>query len=222
LKPGTGQIRLLIVDDDKISRKLMAFLLTKAGFIFKEAENGREAIELFENWEPHAILMDMQMPVLDGYKATQHIKKTEKGKSVPVIAVTASAFDEDRAQILACGADAYLHKPFRADELFSILKNLLNLDYVYEAIQGIETKNTGMSSQGPVDFSGIPKNHVPGLVEAIERGDMKQIKKSILKIRQTSPVAGNTLLKLAERYDYEKLLEILKNTGGGRNDEHHG
>ena len=219
LKPGTGQIRVLIVDDDQINRKLMAFLLAKVGFVFKEAENGREAMELFESWEPHAILMDMQMPVLDGYEATQQIKKTEKGQGVPIIAVTASAFDDDRAQIMACGADNYLHKPFRADELFSILKNLLDLDYIYDAVQGVEKNDTKINPPHPVDFSGILKNYVPGLVEAIEIGDIKQIKKLILEIGQTDPEAGDTLLKLAERYDYEKLLDILNSAGGSRNDE---
>ncbi|MCZ0901709.1 response regulator, partial [Microcoleus sp. HI-ES] len=95
--------RILIVEDVAENRQLLLKLLVPLGFEVREATNGQEAIALHSTWKPHLILMDMLMPVMDGYEATREIKKTLEGKETIIIALTASAFDEQRQIILSAG-----------------------------------------------------------------------------------------------------------------------
>lgn len=113
--------KVLVVDDRQESRLLLRQLLTAQGFIVQEAENGAMAIALWESWQPQIILMDMQMPVLDGRSATRKIKATPQGHHTIIIALTASAFEEERAEILAAGCDDFLSKPFRQEKLIALL-----------------------------------------------------------------------------------------------------
>jgi CheY-like chemotaxis protein len=83
--------------------------------------NGEEAIALFEQWQPHFIWMDMRMPVMDGYEATRKIRALPCGEAVKIVALTASAFKEQRKSILQAGCDDVVLKPFQAHELFDAM-----------------------------------------------------------------------------------------------------
>ncbi|MDB9377458.1 hybrid sensor histidine kinase/response regulator, partial [Nodularia sphaerocarpa] len=100
LVPGQPTYKLLTVDDKAINRQLLIKLLQPLGFEIKEASNGKEAITIWEEWEPHLIFMDMRMPIMDGYEATKHIKSTTKGNATAVIALTASVLEEEKAIVL--------------------------------------------------------------------------------------------------------------------------
>jgi PAS domain S-box-containing protein len=131
--------RILVVEDQVNNRKLVVRLLSKLGFEVQEAINGEEAVQRWQQWSPHLILMDMRMPEMDGYAATRMIRErerqqTEEGtKKFPtvIIALTASAFIADRSNILAAGCDDYIPKPFKAEELLKAIAKHLNLTYVY-------------------------------------------------------------------------------------------
>ena len=131
LKPGQKLYRILVADDRADNRELLKIMLTSVGFEVEEAQNGNETIAKFKVWSPDLILMDMRMPVMDGYEATRKIKAMENGK-IQIIAVTASAFQEDRQKVLTCGADAYLRKPFKEHEVFECIGSCLGVKYVYE------------------------------------------------------------------------------------------
>ena len=131
LVPGAGPYRILVVDDIQINRVLLLKLLKPIGFDVKEASDGIEALKIFEYWAPHAVLMDMRMPNMDGYEATRRLKSTEAGRATFVIAITANAFEDSRRQAMASGMDAYLSKPFRPEELFDLLEKTLGLRYVF-------------------------------------------------------------------------------------------
>ncbi|MBN2040379.1 MAG: PAS domain S-box protein, partial [Spirochaetes bacterium] len=132
LKPGLKQYRILIADDNADNREFLRIMLTSAGFDVEEARDGNDAIAKLKIWRPELILMDMQMPVLDGYEATRMIKAMENGK-IHIIAVTASAFQEDRQKAIDAGADAYLRKPFKERELFDRIKEVCaGVQYVYQ------------------------------------------------------------------------------------------
>ncbi len=94
LAPDQPKYRLLVVDDVKVSRLLLVKMIRGLRFEVREAENGREAIALWSTWEPHLIFMDIQMPVMDGYKATKRIKAHLEGEKTAIVALTASAFEE--------------------------------------------------------------------------------------------------------------------------------
>ncbi|AFZ20444.1 response regulator [Allocoleopsis franciscana] len=132
LAPNQPTYRLLAVDDRWESRKLLVHLLSPLGFQVREAENGQEAVALWESWQPHLILMDMQMPVMDGYEATQQIKAHLKGQATTIIALTASAFEADRTMILSAGCDDFLRKPFREEVLLEKIATYLGVRYLYE------------------------------------------------------------------------------------------
>ena len=123
--------RILVAEDQITNRKLAVRLLSKLGFEVQEAVNGQEAVALWQQWSPHLILMDMRMPLMNGYEATRQIRRFE-GSSSPsdcvaakassptaIIALTASAFEEERSQIFASGCDGYVPKPFKAEQLLA-------------------------------------------------------------------------------------------------------
>src|SRR4029077_2638673 len=95
LQPGQAKCRVLIADDIEDNRQLLAQLLTPVGFEIRLATNGKEAIEMFEQWRPHLILMDFRMPVMDGHEAIRRIRAMPAGKDPKIIAVTASAMEKN-------------------------------------------------------------------------------------------------------------------------------
>ncbi len=124
--------RILVVDDAFESRLLLKTILKSLGFQVQEAENGQEAIAVYHSWKPHLILMDMQMPVMDGYEATRHIKSTAQGQKTTIVALTASAFEEERKMILDSGCDDFIRKPFQEELLLETIGKYLNIDYIFE------------------------------------------------------------------------------------------
>ena len=132
LAPDQPEYRILAVDDRLESRILLVKLLTSLGFAVREAANGQEAIAQWESWSPHLIWMDMRMPVMDGYEATKQIKSTIKGQATVVIALTASAFEEERTVVLSAGCDDFMRKPFREEVLFDKMAEHLGVHYIYE------------------------------------------------------------------------------------------
>ena len=100
----------------------------------QEAADGQQAVAVWEAWQPHIIFMDMRMPVVSGEEATRQIKARMAARPDAVrtliVALTASAFDEDRDHFLACGCDEFARKPFQAEELFAILERRAGLRFV--------------------------------------------------------------------------------------------
>ena len=123
--------RILVAEDVLQNRRLLVRLLSAVGFEVQAAENGQSAIELWQNWNPHLVLMDMRMPILDGYAATRQIKATPEGSKTTIIAVTANALDEERNAIFAAGCDDLLRKPFKENTLLTKLAKHLEIQYRY-------------------------------------------------------------------------------------------
>jgi PAS domain S-box-containing protein len=130
LRQGTlGSHRILLVEDNPVNRTLAQRLLQKRGFTVTSAVNGKQAVLAFADSEFDLILMDIQMPEMDGFEATEEIRRREKstGSRIPIIALSAHAMKEDRERCLSAGMDAYVTKPIRQDELFAAINNLLPL-----------------------------------------------------------------------------------------------
>lgn len=109
--------RVLVVDDNPVNRKVAAGFLKKLGFEADIAEDGLQAVHAVEQKDYGLVLMDCQMPVMDGYEATRQIRQVLQGRSLPIIAVTANAMEGDREKCLAAGMDDYLAKPLRKEAL---------------------------------------------------------------------------------------------------------
>jgi two-component system cell cycle response regulator DivK len=114
--------RILVVEDQEDNRQILRDLLTNAGFDMIEAENGEEAIASAQARRPDLILMDIQLPILDGYEATRRIKADPDLKSIPIIVVTSYALSGDEDQARRAGCDDYVAKPFSPRQLLAKIK----------------------------------------------------------------------------------------------------
>jgi adenylate cyclase len=140
LTPQQRTWRILVVDDAPVNRKLLVMMLQSLGFTVAEAENGRDAIDRWRNWQPDLVLMDMQMPLIDGYEATRQIRRlvasnnpdSPIAQAAPVIiAVTASAFEEERQATLKAGCDDFISKPFKKEDICAIVAQHLDVQFDY-------------------------------------------------------------------------------------------
>ena len=131
LQSGQATFRVLIADDIEDNRQLLAQLLAPVGFEIRLATNGAEAVQEFEEWRPHLILMDFRMPVMDGHEAIRRIRAVAGGEDTKIIAVTASAMDDNRQELMEIGADDFIGKPFREAELFQKIHTHLGVEYLY-------------------------------------------------------------------------------------------
>ena len=210
LEPGIEPYRVLVVDDMEDNRRLIRILLSPLGFEIKEAGNGIQALELFMRWSPHVVLMDMRMPVMDGYEATRRIKSTAKGLLTPVIAMTASAFVDTEEESMKVGVHSFLRKPFRTEELFEALRACLDLRFVL----AIDTETTRAlpqsSSATPALLAALPREMKTRMRLAVAEGDMGRLMVLIGQAEKIDPTAARVLQALANQYDYDKLAECLE------------
>ncbi len=128
-RPGAVSLRILVAEDNAVNQKLVARLLEKRGHCVKVVANGREALGALNERDYDLVLMDVQMPEMDGFEATRELREREKqtGHRTPIIALTAHAMKGDRERCLEAGMDAYLTKPIRANILDDLLDNYITL-----------------------------------------------------------------------------------------------
>jgi two-component system cell cycle response regulator DivK len=117
--------RILVVEDQEDNRQILRDLLGNAGYELTEAENGEEAIAAVAKRRPDLILMDIQLPVMDGYEATRRIRTNPDLKSVPIIAVTSYALTGDEDKALAAGCNGYVSKPYSPRDLLAKVRSYL-------------------------------------------------------------------------------------------------
>jgi len=118
--------RILIVEDQEDNRTILRDALSTVGYELIEALNGEDGVKLAQNERPDLILMDIQLPKMDGYEATQQIKSIAELKTIPIIAVTSYALSGDEAKARAAGCDGYIAKPFSPRELLAKVRKYLS------------------------------------------------------------------------------------------------
>jgi two-component system, cell cycle response regulator DivK len=119
---------ILIIEDNEQNLYLMRFLLEKNGFTIEEACNGREGIEKALSVNPDLILLDIQLPDIDGYTVARELRKSQKHKEVPIIAVTSFAMTGDRTKCMEAGCSGYIEKPINPDLIVGEIKKYLGLE----------------------------------------------------------------------------------------------
>lgn len=162
LAPNQPTYRILVIEDQWTNLKLLTNILEPVGFAVCEAQNGLEGVEIWQRWQPHLIFMDLRMPIMDGYQATQQIRIKEQqrrqakfslqanifaGDNFPpsssvnpqdsvdrtvIIALTASAFESNRSVVLDVGCDDFISKPFEENLLLEKIAHHLHVQYIYE------------------------------------------------------------------------------------------
>jgi two-component system cell cycle response regulator DivK len=117
--------RILIVEDQEDNRAILRDLLSQAGYDLIEAADGGQGVDLAQKERPDLILMDIQLPVIDGYEATRRIKGNAALKAIPIIAVTSYALSGDEAKARAAGCDGYVTKPFSPRQLLAKVREYM-------------------------------------------------------------------------------------------------
>jgi two-component system cell cycle response regulator DivK len=117
--------RILVIEDQEDNRQILRDLLGNAGFDMIEAADGQEGVAAATKERPDLILMDIQLPIMDGYEATRRIKAIPELKAIPIIAVTSYALSGDEAKAMAAGCDAYVTKPYSPRQLLAKVKEYL-------------------------------------------------------------------------------------------------
>jgi PAS domain S-box-containing protein len=210
VKPDQPTQRLLIVEDRVENRKLLTSLLRPFGFELREAVNGKEALEVWEDWEPNLIWMDMRMPVMDGYETTRRIKSTTKGQSTVIIAITASAFEEDRDTILSAGSDDFVRKPFRENEIFDMLAKHLDVQFEYEEFAAATDEGMFIRDVPTQIIRTIPRNLLTSIHNATIEADIDLVMAIIEEIRAHNPDVAHALTDLARNFQYDTLIDLTQ------------
>src|SRR5665647_1416578 len=210
IEKGENVYRILVVDDKEENLKVAVTLLKLVGFETNEAVNGEDAIVKFNEWNPDLILMDMRMPVMDGYEATRLIKLTEKGKATPIVALTASTFEDELKRIDSFGLQGYIRKPFRENELFNTIGKILGIKYIYEdetptlSVNLLDDKDTIAKA-----IAQLPDGLVLEMQEALGVADLDRLVELINSMSHAHSELARLLLNLAMNYDYDYLNQIL-------------
>ena len=216
LAEGMPRIRILVADDVSANNELIRDMLEPLGFEVRTVQNGREAVEQFHVWKPAAILMDLRMPVMDGFDATREIRATEAGANLPIFAVTASTFEDD-IRLQTEGFNGYIRKPFTLSRLLGEFAHHLQVEYRRSAPQAEEVQ--------PAAGAGLNADAVPqvlreNICSAIETGNSVQLK-TLLK--EIEPIDGRLhahAKRLAQQFDYDALLKLFAGKKSEGNNEH--
>jgi PAS domain S-box-containing protein len=207
LEAGQPEYRILVVEDRPDNRQLLIDLLKQVGFQVLEAVNGEEAFALFKDERPDLICMDMRMPVMDGYEATRRIKAMPDGKRTPIIALTASAFEEDRKAIMATGCDGFVRKPIKEHELFDSIKQLLRVRFHYKDRTAESLKRAPLDLQA---LAQLPTGLKERLLDAAQQLDSKEVEKVVSEIEtQSAPLAG-ALRELASEFHFDVVIKTIQ------------
>jgi len=222
---ATSQIiyRILVVDDRPESRLLLTRMLSQIGFSTKEAANGLQAIAKWEEWEPHLILMDMRMPIMDGYQATKIIKTRQQeansnnlilNKTV-VIALTANAFEEQRDDIITAGCDDLINKPFPKETLLEKLNQHLGVEYLYqeENSNNLNSKTTSIDDLTPAKLRKLLSQVSPQWVGKLRQAAAQCSDNLIFELLEGNPPKNTHLTRIliyfAENFQFDKILQAI-------------
>lgn len=216
LAPNQPEYRILVVDDRADNCLVIERLLSPLGLIVRSARDGQEAITVWEDWQPHLIWMDMQMPVMDGYEATRKIKAHPLGKQTVIVALTASAFEEERQTILGAGCDDFMRKPFEAKILFAKMEELLGVRYIYEESVDAPLENeseiSGLTSNQSVEsqLGQMPLEWVEKISHAAHECCDDKIIKLIEEMPSQFASSAQYLTTLVEDFLFDDIIEIAQ------------
>jgi len=204
---------VLLVEDNAINQEVAQAVLDDLGVRVTIAENGREAVEAVANTEPDLILMDIQMPIMDGYRATAEIRRLHGRKRVPIIAMTANATAGDRDRCLKAGMDDYLSKPIDAGRLGDVLRRWVAPDLPAD-LEGIDVKgalsrvggNSKLLRRLLVDFHKDYGDVVERLRSILESDDTQEILLQVHTLKGVTATLGLTAASEATR-ELEAAIE---------------
>lgn len=209
--------RLLVVDDHWDNRQVLLKLLEAIGFEVCAAINGQQAVEFFSSYQPHLIWMDMRMPVMDGYEATKQIKAQKSGQETVIIALTASAFEQEQELVLSAGCDDFVHKPLREEIIFEKLAQHLGVRYIYQDFtptNKLEPKFNSTASLEPSSLPqammAMPRKWITQLYRAARGADEELILTLIEQIKDSHTPLARMLLDLVNDFKLQQIIDLTQ------------
>ena len=204
--------RILVADDRQNNRSVVVQLLESIGFEVKEAVNGQEAIAVWQDWQPHLIFMDVQMPVMDGHEATLHIKQQQK--DTIIIALTAGFQDSDRSVKLDSICDDIVTKPFQVDVLLAKLEQYLQVRYTYEEsdTEQIDPARTNSVTVEltPEKLEMMTHEWLDKIHQAALMADYEIIQELIMQIDDEYKEVAMTLNSWLQEFRIDKIAELAE------------
>ncbi len=214
LAEGQSPCRILIAEDRHESRLLLQ-LLTAVGFEVRTADSGQAAIEAWQQWHPDLIWMDMRMPVMDGYRATRHIKAQPGGQQTVIIALTASGLENSRTSAAAAGCDDYVIKPFRASLILEKIAEHLGVHYRYERADSSKTHSlsalVGNPSAIAEQLADVPLEWVRRLWRAAASADNDLIAELLSDRQPANPQLCQAIQATVDHFRYDILIQATQN-----------
>ena len=204
--------RVLVVDDKPENRSVLTSLLAPLGFEMKEAGDGQEALEQAAKFQPDLILMDLVMPVMDGFEATRRLRQTPALKTIPVIALAASVFEYTRQQSMDVGCDDFVPKPVRIDVLLDVLKTHLKLEWICSEADVAETPSATTTADGEAD-GAVTTEEATALYNLAMQGDVQGLLNQLDHYEHLSAPThpfGSRLRELARGYRMEQIRELIQ------------
>ncbi|OLQ93799.1 hybrid sensor histidine kinase/response regulator [Vibrio ponticus] len=198
--------KILIAEDQTDNQALLSTLLTQAGFKVKIAQDGEEAVTLFQHWQPDFIWMDRRMPKMDGLEATRAIRQLPNGLDVKIVALTASVFNDEIEQMLKAGMDDFARKPYQAQTLFMLLQKHLEVEYEYFQ-ETQPAKEYGQLQASEIELA-CDLAFAKEILAAIALGDQQRL---LEQFQNEAVFDGmrSELLGLAESYQFDELYELF-------------
>jgi PAS domain S-box-containing protein len=217
LAPGQPQYRLLVVDDHPANQQLLVKLLESVGFTVQTAQDGVAAVEKALAWQPHLIWMDIRMPRMDGYTATQHIKAAGLEPNPVIIALTARAFEDEATRVSAAGCDDFVRKPFQPEQIFQKIAQYLPVRYLYRAdaqasVANLEVPLPEITATGQlaIELETIAQPWRQALYQAALRGSDEQILRLVQTLPPEQVVLTEALTSWAQNFQFDPILSILQ------------
>ncbi|WP_433931712.1 ATP-binding protein [Sorangium cellulosum] len=215
LSPGQPRYRVLVVDDRWDVRHCLVKLLDSVGVEVRSATNGLGAVAQWETWAPHLVLLDLRMPLLDGYEAASRIKSSPRGRETVVVAMTASAFEQNRALALQSGCDDFVSKPLRDADIFGLLTKHLGARFDQESrareVDAAGARSTASTSRG-VDLARAAAELPPSLRKDLRRAatrlDAKAVQAAIERFRPEDAELAGAVAELARGYRFDSILAL--------------
>ncbi|WP_319524188.1 cache domain-containing protein [uncultured Desulfosarcina sp.] len=209
IAPGQDEVKILIVDDRKENREIVRLMLEPLGFSIMEAGNGKEAIDIFKEWKPRVVLMDVVMPVMDGVEATKQIKAHEDGPNTFILALSASALDQEREQVLINGADAFMKKPFKDTELLEKIRSHTGIEYEYEET---ETENQPLDYEpfDPKSLDCLSMDLKKSVKDAAVLGKMDELDDLVSRINEIDMRIAAYLQTLVDDFELETIQNLFE------------
>ena len=235
LEPGQPMFNILIVEDDDYSRIVLKQLLEQVGFSVLEAKDGGQAVEMNKRMQPDLIWLDIRLPVMDGLEATRRIREREhkaqsskhnkkdsarisassfqpstRAKRVPIIALTASVFEEDKEKVLEAGCDDFVRKPFYEEEIFDKMAQYLEVRYIYGEQEKQDKARIVTRAITPSDLAGLTTDWIDRCLEAAKKGKSAEIFDLMKEVKDDHGRVADAMAEMARNYKYSEIVALIE------------